>query len=94
MNAAIRTHWAIKNGLHGVLDVLFAEDACRIRKDHALQNMSRLRQIALNWLGQDTSTQVGIAAKRKKVGWNDADLVKSWLNNFHVFALGGAGVAR
>lgn len=76
MNAAIRTHWAIENGLHWVLDVSFAEDRCRIRKDHAPQNMSVLRQIALNLLGQDKSTQISIKAKRKKAGWDDAYLVK------------------
>lgn len=76
INAAIRTHWAIENGLHWVLDVSFAEDRCRIRKDHAPQNMSLLRQIALNLLGQDKSTKVGIKAKRKKAGWDDAYLVK------------------
>ncbi|MEB3267764.1 MAG: ISAs1 family transposase [Leptolyngbya sp.] len=76
LNAAIRTHWAIENGLHWVLDVAFAEDSCRIRKDHAPQNMSVLRQIALNLLGQDKSTKVGIRAKRKKAGWDDAYLIK------------------
>lgn len=76
LNAAIRTHWAIENGLHWVLDVAFAEDGCRIRKDHAPQNMSVLRQIALNLLGQDKSTKVGIQAKRKKAGWDDAYLIK------------------
>ncbi len=73
---AVRTHWSIENSLHWVLDVSFDEDACRIRKDHAPQNMTLLRQIALNLLGQDTSTKIGIAAKRKKAGWDDAYLVK------------------
>jgi predicted transposase YbfD/YdcC len=76
INAAIRSHWTIENGLHWVLDVSFHEDSCRIRKDHAPQNMSLLRQIALNLLGQDKSTQVGISAKRKKAGWDDAYLVR------------------
>jgi predicted transposase YbfD/YdcC len=57
--------------LHWVLDVAFAEDGCRIRKDHAPQNMTVLRQIALNLLGQDKATKVGIRAKRKKAGWDD-----------------------
>lgn len=69
--AAIRTHWTVENHLHWVLDVAFDEDACRIRKDHAPQNFSLLRHIALNLLGQDETTKAGIAAKRKKAGWDD-----------------------
>ena len=74
--AAIRTHWTVENQLHWVLDVSFNEDACRIRKDDAPQNLSLLRHIALNLLGQDKSTKAGIAAKRKKAGWDDAYLLK------------------
>lgn len=74
--AAIRTHWTIENNLHWVLDVAFDEDASRIRKDHAPQNFSLLRHMALNLLGQDKTTKAGIAAKRKKAGWNDAFLLR------------------
>lgn len=74
--AAIRTHWTVENHLHSVLDVSFDEDACRIRKDHAPQNLSLLRHLALNLLGQDKSTKAGIAAKRKKAGWDDAYLLR------------------
>lgn len=73
---AVRAHWRIENCLHWVLDVSFDEDACRIRKDYAPQNMALLRQIALNLLGQDKSTKAGIAARRKKAGWQDAYLLK------------------
>lgn len=72
----VRTHWMIENALHWVLDVGFNEDGCRIRKDHAPHNMTLLRQITLNLLGQDKSTKIGIAAKRKKAGWDNAYLVK------------------
>ncbi|WNZ44271.1 ISAs1 family transposase [Leptolyngbya boryana CZ1] len=74
--AAIRTHWTVENHLHWVLDVAFDEDACRIRKDYAPQNFSLLRHIALNLLGQDKTTKAGIAAKRKKAGWDDGYLLK------------------
>jgi predicted transposase YbfD/YdcC len=73
---AVRTHWMIENALHWVLDVSFHEDHCRIRKDYAPQNMTLLRQITLNLLGQDTSTKIGIAAKRKKAGWDNSYLLK------------------
>lgn len=73
---AIREHWQIENGLHWVLDIAFREDDSRIRKDHAPQNMALLRHMALNLLKQETSVKVGIAAKRKTAGWDNAYLLK------------------
>ena len=46
----VRTHWSIENSLHWSLDVTFGEDHCRIRKDHAPQNMATLRQVSHNLL--------------------------------------------
>src|SRR5205807_10376868 len=46
----VRGHWAIENGLHWCLDVGMREDECRLRVDHAAENFSRLRRIALNKL--------------------------------------------
>lgn len=73
---SIREHWQIENGLHWVLDIAFREDESRIRKDHAPQNMAVLRQMALNLLKQETAVKVGIAAKRKMAGWDNAYLLK------------------
>lgn len=72
----IRQHWQIENGLHWVLDIAFREDESRIRKDHAPQNMAVLRHMALNLLKQETTTKVGLAAKRKMAGWDNAYLLK------------------
>jgi predicted transposase YbfD/YdcC len=72
----IRQHWQIENGLHWVLDIAFREDESRIRKDHAPQNMTILRHMAINLLKQETSIKVGIAAKRKMAGWDNAYLLK------------------
>jgi predicted transposase YbfD/YdcC len=47
---AIRSHWEIENRLHWCLDVTFAEDACRVRKDHAPENLNIVRKIAMNLL--------------------------------------------
>jgi predicted transposase YbfD/YdcC len=37
---AVRSHWAIENQLHWVLDVTMREDASTIRKDNAPENLS------------------------------------------------------
>lgn len=47
---AIRSHWAIENRLHWCLDVTFSEDACRVRKDYAPENLNIVRKIAMNML--------------------------------------------
>jgi len=38
---AIRQHWSIENQLHWILDVTFGEDASRVRKDNAPENLAR-----------------------------------------------------
>ncbi|HEX4131108.1 MAG TPA: ISAs1 family transposase, partial [Pirellulales bacterium] len=38
--AAVRGHWSIENSLHWVLDMTFAEDQSRIRKDHGPDNFA------------------------------------------------------
>jgi predicted transposase YbfD/YdcC len=42
-----RGHWGIENGLHGVRDGTFREDASRIRKGSGPQVMAALRNIAV-----------------------------------------------
>lgn len=72
---AVRSHWQVENCLHWVLDVAFREDECRIRKDHAPENMALIRHIALNLLSQDKTAKGGIKAKRLKAGWDNTYLL-------------------
>jgi predicted transposase YbfD/YdcC len=63
--AAIRAHWSIENNLHWTLDVAFHEDQCRIRKNHAPQNLAMIRRAALNMLKKEPS-KIPIKQKRLK----------------------------
>jgi len=76
LSQAVRAHWQVENSLHWVLDLAFLEDACRIRKDHAPENLAVVRHIALNLLTQETSLKVGIKNKRLRAGWDQGYLLK------------------
>lgn len=46
----VRNHWSIENRLHWMLDVIFREDAARVRKDNSPLNLSTLRKVAMTCL--------------------------------------------
>jgi predicted transposase YbfD/YdcC len=73
--AVVRSHWQIENALHWVLDVVMDEDQARARKDHAPENLARLRRFALNILraNEDKGSTRG---KIKRAGWDDTFLRK------------------
>ena len=73
---SIRQHWSIENSLHWCLDISFREDHCRVRKDHAPQNLAILRHMAINLLKRETSLKGGIQTKRLKAAWDHDYLLK------------------
>lgn len=73
---AARGHWGIENSLHWVLDVTMNEDRSRIRKDHAPENLSILRKIAINSIKRETSTKSSVRVRIKKAGWDNSYLEK------------------
>lgn len=66
----IRSHWAVENSLHWVMDMIFRDDECRIRTDHAPANFTTLRHMAHNLIrkapGKDS-----LRLKRKVAAWDD-----------------------
>ena len=73
---AARIHWTIENQLHWSLDMTFREDECRIRKDHAPENLAVIRHIVLNMLKSEKTAKVGLKIKRSKAGWDNSYLLK------------------
>jgi len=73
MAQAVRSHWAIENQLHWVLDVTTREDASTVRKDNAPENLSLLKKIVLNILRTDTSgrKKTSLSIRRKRAAWDD-----------------------
>ncbi len=66
----VRSHWEIENKLHWVLDVIFHEDQHSYAKPWGVENMSVLRQLALNLFRQDSS-KGSLKGKLKRAAWDD-----------------------
>jgi predicted transposase YbfD/YdcC len=66
----VRAHWGVENKLHWTLDVVFGEDAHSYTDRRGAENMSVLRQFALNLLRQDPS-KGSLKGKRKRAAWDD-----------------------
>ena len=67
---AIRNHWAIENSLHWVMDMLFRDDECRVRTNHAPANFTTIKHMAHNLL-RKASGKSSLRSRRKAAGWDD-----------------------
>jgi predicted transposase YbfD/YdcC len=70
MAAYIRDHWGVENGLHWVMDMVFRDDECRIRKDSAPANFAVIKHMASNILRSSKGKQ-SMRQKRHAAGWDD-----------------------
>jgi predicted transposase YbfD/YdcC len=66
---AVRSHWAIENSLHWVLDVTFGDDQSRLRTGHGARNMAVVRRFAIN-LVRAVSDKRSVRLRRKCATWN------------------------
>ena len=52
------------------MDLVFRDDECRVRKDHAPANFTTLKHIALN-LTRRAPSKDSLRLKRKVAAWDD-----------------------
>jgi len=70
----VRSHWAIENSLHWVMDMTLGDDASRIRKDHAPMNLAIIKHTALNLLQQARQKRQSVRRLRNNAGWDATTL--------------------
>jgi predicted transposase YbfD/YdcC len=66
----IRGHWAIESSLHWVMDMIFRDDECRVRTDHAPANFATIKHMAHNLI-RNAPDKASLRLKRKAAGWDD-----------------------
>jgi len=66
----VRSHWAVENSLHWVMDMIFRDDECRVRTNHAPANFTTIKHMAHNLIrkapGKDS-----LRLRRKVAAWDD-----------------------
>ena len=69
---AIRGHWGVESH-HWLMDMVFRDDECRIRKANAPANFATVKHIASNLMRAKTDKH-SMRAKRRLAAWDDAYL--------------------
>jgi predicted transposase YbfD/YdcC len=66
----VRSHWAVENSLHWVMDMVFRDDERRVRTDHAPANFTTIKHMALNLL-RNAKGKDSLRLRRKVAAWDD-----------------------
>jgi predicted transposase YbfD/YdcC len=70
LGPVIRSHWAIENSLHWVMDMIFRDDECRVRTENAPANFTTLKHMAHNLI-RKAAGKHSFRLKRKIAAWDD-----------------------
>jgi predicted transposase YbfD/YdcC len=70
LGPAIRSHWAVENSLHWVMDMVFRDDECRVRTNHAPANFTTIKHMACNLLRRPSGKD-SMRVRRKVAAWDD-----------------------
>jgi predicted transposase YbfD/YdcC len=69
LGPVVRSHWAVES-MPWVMDMIFRDDECRVRTDHAPANFTTIKHMAHNLIrrapGKDS-----FRLRRKVAGWDD-----------------------
>ena len=70
MGPIVRSHWAVENSLHWVMDMVFRDDECRVRTANAPANFTTLKHMAHN-LFRKVKSRDSLRLRRKVAAWDD-----------------------
>jgi predicted transposase YbfD/YdcC len=75
---AVRAHWGIENRLHYMLDVVYREDASRVRRNYSPRTLALIRKIALTIARSDKESKTSIRGRVQQMAWSE-DYLESLL---------------
>src|SRR3954463_3792058 len=70
LGPVVRSHWSVENSLHWVMDMVFRDDECRVRAEHAPANFAAIKHMAQNLL-RHAPGKNSLRSRRKAAGWDD-----------------------
>ena len=70
LGPVVRSHWSVENSLHWIMDMIFRDDECRVRTEHAPANFAAIKHMAQNLL-RNASGKTSLRSRRKAAGWDD-----------------------
>jgi predicted transposase YbfD/YdcC len=70
LGPVVRSQWAVENRLHWVMDMVFRDDECRVRTDHAPANFTTIKHMAHNLL-RNAPGKNSLRSRRKIAAWDD-----------------------
>ena len=73
----VRSHWAIENSLHWVMDMIFRDDECRVRTDHAPANFTTIKHMAINLLRNAPGKDPCASAAKSPLGTTSSSQASS-----------------
>ena len=69
LGPVIRSHWTVES-MHWVMDMVFRDDECRVRTEHAPANFTTIKHMAHNLIRKAPGND-SLRVRRKVAAWDD-----------------------